>query len=81
MKYLFVSLIYFIGITPCVAQNEGNTWIFGDSAGINFVNGVPIPIVGTNIYSIEATATIVIIMEIYYFMQDLIYHPVIILFL
>ncbi len=49
MKYLFISLIYFIAITPCVAQKEGNIWVFSDSAAIDFNTGTPVPLLGTGV--------------------------------
>jgi hypothetical protein len=58
MRILILTLIFLSILYPCVAQKEGDTWVFGDSASIQFINGNPVTLPGTNIYSIEATASI-----------------------
>jgi hypothetical protein len=33
----------------CYAQNEGNIWVFSDSAAIDFNTGTPVPLLGTGV--------------------------------
>lgn len=40
-----------------MAQNEYNNWIFGEGAGITFINGKALPIPGNNISAFEGCAT------------------------
>jgi hypothetical protein len=57
MYRLIILAIFFHNI-PCIAQQEGNTWVFGDSAGIKFTNGNPASILGTVLYSYEGSSSI-----------------------
>jgi hypothetical protein len=58
MRILILTLLILSRLYPCVAQQEGNTWIFGDSAAINFNNGLPIPLPGSIIYPLECSSSI-----------------------
>jgi hypothetical protein len=57
MYRLIILAIFFHNI-PCIAQQEGNTWVFGDSATIKFTNGNPSTILGATLYTIEASSSI-----------------------
>lgn len=52
--YILIILSLFISLN---AQNEGNIWLFGKYAGIDFTNGYPVAITG-QLNSIEGCATI-----------------------
>ncbi len=44
MKHGFIVVLLLILNSDCLAQKEGNVWIFGDSAGIDFNTPVATPI-------------------------------------
>lgn len=48
MKFLFTVLI----LLPMVAfaQKQGNIWLFGEGAGLNFNSGIPVPVSGSRVY-------------------------------
>ncbi|MGI8893713.1 MAG: hypothetical protein ACR2GN_09685, partial [Bacteroidia bacterium] len=55
----FISFVFcFISITECYSQNEGNIWVFGDSAAIDFNSGNPVPLLGTGLRAYECSSSI-----------------------
>jgi hypothetical protein len=58
MLRIFLNLVIVFSFIPCIAQQEDNTWVFGDSAAIKFTNGNPAAISGTVLYSMEGSSSI-----------------------
>lgn len=44
--------------TVSLAQKETNNWLFGDSAGLNFNPGVPVPVAGGQTNTVEGVSSI-----------------------
>lgn len=55
-RVLFFLLVLLTGRITANAQYE-NVWAFGDSAGINFNTGIPVPII-TSTNTIEGSASV-----------------------
>jgi len=61
MTHLLKSFGCFLLVLLVVAQlqaQEGNTWIFGNNAGLDFNGPAPVPILGSNMQTIEGCASI-----------------------
>jgi len=59
MKKLgFIISILISSIFCASAQNEGNIWYFGENAGLDFNNGVPVPLGDGQLNTYEGCATI-----------------------
>ncbi len=58
MKKLFLLLLISCSLFKVYSQGQGNTWIFGDSAGVHFVNGVPSAINSSILSRNEMSASI-----------------------
>jgi hypothetical protein len=58
MLRIFLNLVIVFSFIPCIAQQEGNTWVFGDSAGIIFNNSNATPLLGTILSSYEGSSSI-----------------------
>jgi len=56
MKRL-LFFIWAIVLSFAAVAQQGNIWVFGDHAGLNFNSGSPVPI-ATNIYTIEGSASV-----------------------
>src|ERR1035438_8374237 len=55
---LNILIFLFLCNSFCFGQKQDNNWYFGDSAGINFNSGNPLPIIGGSINSDEASSVI-----------------------
>jgi hypothetical protein len=58
LRHIILKLLFLILTIPCIAQKEGNIWVFGDSAALDFNGWNPIPILGTVVASLEPSGTI-----------------------
>ena len=57
MKITLLLLLLISSVAACFAQKEATHWLFGDGAGIKFINGNPVPISG-KMFTEEGCATI-----------------------
>jgi hypothetical protein len=59
MVRVFISIFtYVVVLNFCYAQNQGNIWVFSDSAAIDFNSGSPVPFLGTGLVGITASSTV-----------------------
>ena|SRR6218665_130443 len=58
MKVFLFFLVFFLNMSDSFSQKEGNVWIFGLNAGLDFNSGLPVSIAGSKIYTIEGSASI-----------------------
>ncbi len=58
MKNLFLLLLISCSLSKVYSQGQGNTWIFGDSAGVRFINGQPIAVTSSICSANELSSSI-----------------------
>ena len=51
-------IVYFLGISSCVAQKEANNWYFGANAGVSFNSGNPVSVTGGMLNSLEGVSSL-----------------------
>ncbi len=57
-KYLLLTGFYFSFLTGTLAQKQANIWYFGQRAGLDFSNGIPVAITNSMMTTDEGCATI-----------------------
>lgn len=57
LKLLF-TLFLFLFIHQAFSQKEGNVWLFGKYAGLDFNSGNPVPVKGSQLNTLEGVATV-----------------------
>ncbi len=58
MRILLLTFLFFSFASQAVSQGEGGIWYFGNTAGINFCSGAPIPLLNGALSTNEGCATI-----------------------
>jgi hypothetical protein len=53
-----IAILFFLNISICSAQNQGNIWYFGDHVGLDFSSGNPVFINGSSMVAEEGSAVI-----------------------
>ena len=58
LRQIFLFIFIFICLNQLCAQKEGNIWLFGDNAGVDFNSGSPTPFSGNVLDQQEGFANI-----------------------